>query len=77
MSIRQSREPFDGKEIVLFSHSLEEEGKGFPPSRTVTRLEENGKKINHRQFTIGPDGKERVIMELIMFREGTARSHGR
>jgi hypothetical protein len=69
MSIRQSREPFNGKEIVLFSHSLEEDRKGVPPSRTVSRLEENSRKIVHRQFTTGPDGKERVIMELVMTRK--------
>ena len=70
MSIRQSREPFNGKEIVLLSHSLEEEGKAAPHSRTVSRLEDNRRKIVHRQFTTGPDGKERVIMELLMTRKG-------
>ncbi len=69
MSLRQSRNPFDGKEIVLFSRSLEEEGKGFPPSRTVSRIEDNGRRIVHRQFISGPDGKERPIMELIMTRK--------
>jgi Protein of unknown function (DUF1579) len=69
MSIRQSREPFNGKEIVLVSHSLEEDGKGMPASRTVSRIEDDHRKIIHRQFTTGPDGKERVIMELAMTRK--------
>jgi Protein of unknown function (DUF1579) len=79
MSIRQSREPFNGKEIVLFSRSLDEAGTspGPAPSRTVTRLEDGGKTIVHRQFTAGPDGQERVIMELIMIRASTAPSSGR
>jgi hypothetical protein len=74
MSLRQSREPFDGKEIVLFSRSLDEEGKAQgqspPPSRTVSRIEASGAKIVHRQFNAGPDGKERLIMELVMTRTG-------
>jgi hypothetical protein len=79
MSIRQSREPFNGKEIVLFSRSLDQDGTrpGLPPSRTVTRLEDEGKKIVHRQFTAGPDGQERVIMELILTRSGNALSSAR
>jgi hypothetical protein len=77
MSIRQSREPFNGKEIVLFSRSLDEDGRAVPPSRTISRIEDNDRKIIHRQFTTGADGKERVIMELIMTRKGTAPSPGR
>jgi hypothetical protein len=79
MSIRQSREPFDGAAIILFSRSLDEDGqrRGPPPSRTVTRLEDDGKKIVHRQFTTAPDGQERVIMELILIRKGHAPASGR
>jgi hypothetical protein len=77
MSFRQSREPFDGKQIVLFSRALDEDSERFPPSRTVTRLEDNGRKIVHRQFNAGPDGKERVIMELIMTRKGNASTPAR
>lgn len=76
MSLRQSRDPFDGKEIVLFSRSLDAEGQaraqgprqGPPPSRTVSRIEAGGATIVHRQYNTGPDGKERLIMELIMTR---------
>jgi hypothetical protein len=72
MSLRRSREPFDGRQIVLFSRSLEEEeGKapGPPASRTVSRIEDDGRKIVHRQFNAGPDGHERLIMELILTRK--------
>src|SRR5262249_18817921 len=41
-SFRQSEERFDGKEIVLFSKSLGEDGKSGRRSRTVSRLEEDG-----------------------------------
>ena len=70
MSIRQSKDPFNGKEIVLFSKSLDEDGRPARQSRTVTHLEDGGKKIVHRQFSAGSDGKERLVMELVM----TARS---
>jgi hypothetical protein len=68
MSFRQSKETFDGKEIVLFSHSLEG-GNETRHSRTVTRLEDDGRKIIHRQFSAGSDGKERLVMELTMTRK--------
>jgi hypothetical protein len=72
MSLRRSHEPFDGQQIVLFSRSLDEKDRdpGPPPSRTVSRIEDDGRKIVHRQFNTGPDGKERLIMELIMTRKG-------
>ena len=80
MSFRRSREPFDGKQIVLFSRSLDEEksrAPGPPPSRTVSRIEDGGRKIVHRQFNAGPDGKERLIMELIMTRKAETSSPAR
>ncbi len=48
MSFRQSRDAFDGKQIVLFSRSLDDsaapkgQGNGPPPSRTVSRIEDSG-----------------------------------
>ena len=66
MSLRQSKESFNGKEIILFSKSLDEEGRPARQSRTVTHLEDGGKKIVHRQFSTGSDGKERLVMELVM-----------
>jgi Protein of unknown function (DUF1579) len=72
MSLRRSREPFDGRQVVLFSQSLDEKDRnpGPPPSRTVSRIEDDGRKIVHRQFNTGPDGQQRLIMELIMTRKG-------
>lgn len=64
MSIRQSETKFDGKEIVLFSKELG--GKEGRRSRTVTRLEDDGKKIVHRQYSVVPDAKDRLVMELVM-----------
>ncbi len=72
ISLRQSQDKFNGEEIVLFSKSIGEDGKESRRSRTVTHLEDAGRKIVHRQFSIGPDGKERLVMELLMTRKGAA-----
>jgi hypothetical protein len=69
MSARQSREPFDGEKIVLYSLSLEPTGKESRRSKTVSLLEENGRKLIHRQFALGPGGEERLMMELLMTRK--------
>ncbi len=71
MSLRQSRDPFRGEEIVLYSRSLNEDGKAPRRSRTVTRLADDGRKIVHRQYTAGPDGKERLVMELVLTKAKT------
>jgi hypothetical protein len=68
MSLRQSKEPFNGREIILFSKSLDEEGKPARQSRTVTHLEDQSNKIVHRQYSIASDGSERLVMELVMTR---------
>ncbi len=68
MSVRQSHDKFDGKEIVLYSRSLETEGKEARRSRTVSRLEEQDRKLVHRQYALGPAGEERLVMELVMTR---------
>jgi hypothetical protein len=68
MSIRRSQEPFNGEVIVLYGRSLDDEAKGGPRSRTETRLTDEGRKIVHRQYVPGPDGKERLMMELQMTR---------
>jgi len=68
MSIRRSEAPFDGSEIVLFGRSLESGSSTTTGSRTVTRLEDGGRRILHRQYVPGPDGKEHLIMELSMTR---------
>ena len=65
MSFRRSKGKFDGKQVVLHGASLggAEEKRA---SRTVTKLEDGGKRIVHRQYTSGPDGKERLVMELVL-----------
>jgi Protein of unknown function (DUF1579) len=70
MSLRQSQEPFNGKEIVLHSRSIDKDARGSRTSRTVSRMEANGDRIIHRQYTLGAEGQERLIMELNMTRKG-------
>ncbi len=77
MSLRASEDRFDGQRIVLYSRSLEPSGRDTRRSRTVTMLEENGNKIVHRQYAIQPDGKERLMMELLMTRKGKVSSSSR
>ena len=77
MSLRQSRGKFDGQEIVLYSRSLSEDTKEMRRSRTVTRLEDGGRKILHRQYAVGQDGKERLMMELLMTQKAEPRSSGK
>jgi hypothetical protein len=68
MSFRQGEEKFDGKQIVLFGKELGAAGKDGRQSRTTTTLEDDGKKIVHRQHSIDADKKERLVMELVMTR---------
>jgi Protein of unknown function (DUF1579) len=68
MSMRKSREKFDGSQIVLFSETLGE-AKEARRSRTVSKIEEGDKKIVHRQYSLG-QGEERLVMELVMTRAG-------
>lgn len=76
MSLRHSKDPFNGTEIALFSASLEEPAKAERQSRTVTRLEDGGNKIVHRQYTLTPGQPERQVMELIMTRKKSAGAGG-
>lgn len=66
MSIRQSKVPFDGNEIVLFSVPLTNGVREARPSRDVTRLTDNDRKIIHQQYAINPDKTERLMLELIL-----------
>jgi hypothetical protein len=68
MSVRQSQGTFDGEQIVLYSRSLEPDGKEARRSKTVSRLEEGGRKLMHRQYALLPRGEERMFMELVMTR---------
>jgi hypothetical protein len=73
MSLRRSTDTFNGQEIVLFSQSLQDGGgRESRRSRTVTRLEDGGRKIVHRQYAISPDGTERLMMELVLTRKADA-----
>jgi hypothetical protein len=72
MSLRRSQDKFNGKEIVLYSRSLQDGGKESRRSRTVTRLQDDGRKIVHRQYTSASGGKERLVMELVMTRKPEA-----
>jgi hypothetical protein len=64
MSFRQAEGKFDGEQIVLFSKELD--GKEGRRSKTITRMEDEGKKIVHRQFSIAQDNTERLLMELVL-----------
>jgi hypothetical protein len=66
MSLRQSEDKFNGKEIVLYSKSLGADGREGRRTRTVTHLEDEGRKIVHRQYAVGADGKDRLMMELVL-----------
>jgi hypothetical protein len=66
MSFRQADGKFNGEEIVLAGKALG--GDEARRSRTVTRLEDEGRKIVHRQYAVGDD-KDRLVMELVMTRK--------
>jgi hypothetical protein len=77
MSVRRSHDPFEGKQIVLYSRSLDGDGKEARRSKTVSRLEDGGRKLVHRQYALGPGGEERLVMELVMIKESGASSSNR
>jgi hypothetical protein len=68
MSLRRSKDRFDGRQIVLQGAALQGAGDARK-SRAVTRLEEDGARIVHRQYGDGPGGQERLVMELAMTRK--------
>ena len=71
MSFRQGKERFNGEEIILYSQALGEANESRR-SRTNTRLEQDGGKIVHRQYSLAADGSERLVMELVMTRRKSA-----
>ncbi|MFL5331341.1 MAG: DUF1579 family protein [Gemmataceae bacterium] len=71
MSFRQAQDKFDGEQIVLFSKALGEENESRR-SRTVTKTEENGNRVAHRQYNINADGSERLVMELMLTRKAVS-----
>lgn len=69
ISIRESEAPFKGSELVLFSRSLDEDAKDKGRrSKTVTRFENQGSEIVHRQYSQGPAQEDRLMMELTLKR---------
>ena len=74
MSVRQSEDRFSGDEIVLYSRSLDPEAKDARRSRTNTHLEDDGRKIVHRQVSVTPDGKERLVMEMVLTRKASPKA---
>jgi hypothetical protein len=77
VSLRRSKDKFNGEEIVLYSEVLGEGAKEARKSRTVTRLEDGGRKIVHRQYSLGSDDKERLVMELVLTRKAEKRPEGK
>ena len=74
MSFRQGEDKFDGKTITLLGKALGEGPKdGARKSRTTTTLEDDGKKIVHRQVSIDADGTERLVMQLLMTRKAAGK----
>jgi hypothetical protein len=75
MSLRQSEGMVNGQEIVLFGRNLGDSANGPSRSRTVSKLEDDGRKLVHRLYVLGPDDKERLVMELLMTRRGQESGH--
>ncbi|QJW94479.1 DUF1579 family protein [Frigoriglobus tundricola] len=69
MSFRQSDEKFDGQKIVLIGKELGGGAKDGRRSQTTTTFDADRKTIVHRQHAIDADGKERLVMELVLTRK--------
>jgi hypothetical protein len=67
LSLRQSEDTFNGEEIVLYGKEIG--GKEVRRSKTVTRLELDGKRIVHRQYAVETGAADRLVMELVMTRK--------
>lgn len=68
MSVRRGREPFDGTRIVMHTAPLDPATPDPFSSRTVSTLKDGDKVLTHQQFSINPDGTERLVMELHLTR---------
>jgi len=68
MSVRRSREPFDGTRITMHTAHLDPKVPDPFPSRTVSTLKDGDKVLTHQQFSTNPDGTERLVMELVLTR---------
>ena len=69
VSARQSRGPFDGREIVLYSVAFDPQSKESRHSKTISHLKDGVRKLIHRQFALGDHDEERLVMELILTRK--------
>lgn len=69
-SMRHSEGAFDGEHIALVSEAPQTQPGSSPPrrSRTVAQLEDGDRRLVHRQWSIGADGSERLVMQLEMDR---------
>ncbi len=67
-SVRHSEEAFDGTKITLVGASIGPPAANARRSRTVSVLEDNDRRLIHRQFSINPDGSERPVMQMEMTR---------
>jgi hypothetical protein len=68
LCVGQSKDRFDGKQIVIHGRCLSG-GKETGTLRTVTHLEEEGRRIVHRLYGAGEGGKERLRLELVLTRK--------
>jgi hypothetical protein len=68
MSIRQSDGTFNGKDIALWSTSLDNENPG---RKTVARahLEDNGRVLVYRHYLVSAGGKEQMMFQMLMTRQ--------
>lgn len=71
MSFRKSPEKFAGEKIDLVGVALAGEPEARK-SRTTTTLEDDGRTIVHKQYSIAADGTERPVMELKLTRKAAA-----
>jgi Protein of unknown function (DUF1579) len=68
MSIRQSDGTFNGKDIVLWATSLDND---TPGRKTVARahLEDNGRVLVYNHYLIDAGGKERMMFHMLLTRQ--------
>lgn len=67
VSLRQSEGAFDGAQIELQSRTLGQPEDASRRSRTVTRFDDQGRLV-HRQYRLGDDGQQSLVMELLLTR---------
>ncbi len=67
-SVRQSDEPFDGKQITLSGKAVGDPGPNARQSKTISLLQDGGRTLLHRQWSVSPDGGERLVMQMVMTR---------